>query len=321
MPQAILPIWDMDLTIAEMDTPARPRHRGFTLSDKPELLGLPELPEPYFAPMWDLFNDSGAVVNFHIGAGPAQGGDGDDPLRPLHRDRPGGVRQRAEGIRRSVLALVRSPASPRGRCVTDVHEQRANRRQPLHERPVRPLPEPQASCRPSAASAGCRSCSSRSSSSSTRWSPTRKRPHFRSGDRREYFQRPHLRDVLVRVAVGPEADRGHRRQQRPGRDRRARTRRASSPGPASTSPRSSVASTNTPAGGCSTTTRPSSTGSRTGPSDATLVPQPPVPTLPGTVPGGPDPRGPGLCFRSTSQFHLETVPSRDSSISSGDLRR
>jgi predicted TIM-barrel fold metal-dependent hydrolase len=43
--------------------------RGFTLSDKPELLGLPELPEPYFEPMWDLFDQSGAVANFHIGAG------------------------------------------------------------------------------------------------------------------------------------------------------------------------------------------------------------------------------------------------------------
>jgi len=33
------------------------------------MIGLPELPEPYFAPMWDLFNESGAVANFHIGSG------------------------------------------------------------------------------------------------------------------------------------------------------------------------------------------------------------------------------------------------------------
>jgi predicted TIM-barrel fold metal-dependent hydrolase len=43
--------------------------RGFTLSDKPEMLGLPELPHAYFEPMWDLFDESGAVANFHIGAG------------------------------------------------------------------------------------------------------------------------------------------------------------------------------------------------------------------------------------------------------------
>jgi len=68
-PQAVLPIWDMDLTIKEMTRLIDQGIRGFTLSDKPEMLGLPELPEPYFDPMWDLFNESGAVANFHIGAG------------------------------------------------------------------------------------------------------------------------------------------------------------------------------------------------------------------------------------------------------------
>jgi uncharacterized protein len=68
-PQALLPIWDMALTLAEMKRLLDKGMRGFTLSDKPEMLGLPELPDPYFAPMWDLFNESGAVANFHIGAG------------------------------------------------------------------------------------------------------------------------------------------------------------------------------------------------------------------------------------------------------------
>jgi hypothetical protein len=69
LPQALLPVWDMDLTVREMTRLLDKGIRGFTLSDKPELLGLPELIQPYFAPMWDLFNDSGAVANFHIGAG------------------------------------------------------------------------------------------------------------------------------------------------------------------------------------------------------------------------------------------------------------
>jgi predicted TIM-barrel fold metal-dependent hydrolase len=69
IPQAMLPIWDMDLTVKEMTRLLDRGIRGFTLSDKPELLGLAELPEPYFDPMWDLFNESGAVVNFHIGSG------------------------------------------------------------------------------------------------------------------------------------------------------------------------------------------------------------------------------------------------------------
>ena len=68
-PQGVLPIWDMELTVTEMTRLSEQGMRGFTLSDKPELLGLPELPEPYFDPMWNLFNETGAVANFHIGAG------------------------------------------------------------------------------------------------------------------------------------------------------------------------------------------------------------------------------------------------------------
>jgi uncharacterized protein len=68
-PQAMLPIWDMELTIKEMQRLLDKGITGFTLSDRPELLDLPELDQPYFAPMWTLANESGAVMNFHIGAG------------------------------------------------------------------------------------------------------------------------------------------------------------------------------------------------------------------------------------------------------------
>lgn len=68
-PQAMLPIWDMDLTVAEMTRCIDGGITGFTLSDKPELLGLSELNEPYFEPMWDTFNNSGTVANFHIASG------------------------------------------------------------------------------------------------------------------------------------------------------------------------------------------------------------------------------------------------------------
>ena len=68
-PQAMLPIWDMDFTVAEMTRLLDKGMTGFTLSDKPEMVGLPELWEPYYEPMWDIFNESGAVANFHIAAG------------------------------------------------------------------------------------------------------------------------------------------------------------------------------------------------------------------------------------------------------------
>lgn len=69
LPQAMLPIWDMDLTVAEMTRLIDRGIRGFTLSDKPEMIGLPELWEDYYTPMWDLFDGSASVANFHIGAG------------------------------------------------------------------------------------------------------------------------------------------------------------------------------------------------------------------------------------------------------------
>lgn len=68
-PQAMLPCWDIRFTVREMERLLDRGMRGFTLSDKPELLGLPELIDPYFDPMWAIFNESGAVANFHVGAG------------------------------------------------------------------------------------------------------------------------------------------------------------------------------------------------------------------------------------------------------------
>jgi uncharacterized protein len=69
LPQCVLPIWDMDFTVREMARLLDRGMTGFTLSDRPELLGLPELVDSYFDPMWDLFNESGTVANFHLAAG------------------------------------------------------------------------------------------------------------------------------------------------------------------------------------------------------------------------------------------------------------
>jgi predicted TIM-barrel fold metal-dependent hydrolase len=69
LPQAMLPIWDMEFTVKEMTRLVDEGVTGFCMSDRPELLGLPELSDPYFDPMWDVFNESGTVANFHLAAG------------------------------------------------------------------------------------------------------------------------------------------------------------------------------------------------------------------------------------------------------------
>jgi predicted TIM-barrel fold metal-dependent hydrolase len=65
----VLPIWDMDLTVKEMTRLAGEGIRGFTITDKPQVVGMPDLDAPYFAPMWSLANEQRSVVNFHIGSG------------------------------------------------------------------------------------------------------------------------------------------------------------------------------------------------------------------------------------------------------------
>lgn len=70
-PQAVLPTWDMDLTVREMTRLAERGARGYTISDKPHTVGLPDLDHDYFAPMWSLADELGCVLNFHIGSGGA----------------------------------------------------------------------------------------------------------------------------------------------------------------------------------------------------------------------------------------------------------
>ena len=80
-PQALLPIWDMDLTIAEMTRLHDAGIAGYTITDKPELLGLPELPDAYFAPMWRFADETQSVMNFHIGSGSRRGTPRPDQLK------------------------------------------------------------------------------------------------------------------------------------------------------------------------------------------------------------------------------------------------
>jgi predicted TIM-barrel fold metal-dependent hydrolase len=95
-PQAVLPVWDMDLTVREMTRLRDQGITGFTISDKPHLIGLPDLDAPYFAPMWSLANDMGAVINFHIGSGGLRQVQSEDPAI-------------AEGIRRGSAVAGPNP--------------------------------------------------------------------------------------------------------------------------------------------------------------------------------------------------------------------
>jgi predicted TIM-barrel fold metal-dependent hydrolase len=79
LPQAVLPIWDMDLTVKELTRLHEAGIRGFTVTDKPQIVGLPDLNDPYFHPMWSLANEMGTVINFHIGSGLPAAPQGEGP--------------------------------------------------------------------------------------------------------------------------------------------------------------------------------------------------------------------------------------------------
>ena len=73
-PQALLPFWDLDATLAEMRrTVEEYGTRGFTICDTPEKFDLPDYGTSHWDPFFELAQDLDVVLNFHIGSGGAKG--------------------------------------------------------------------------------------------------------------------------------------------------------------------------------------------------------------------------------------------------------
>jgi len=69
-PQALLPFWDVHLCVKEIERCRKDLGlRGFTMTDSPELWGLPALSDPYWDPLWSRAQEFVMPVNFHIGSG------------------------------------------------------------------------------------------------------------------------------------------------------------------------------------------------------------------------------------------------------------
>lgn len=132
LPQCMLPIWDMQFTVDEMTRLIDQKVTGFTLSDRPELLGLPEIIRivlrPHVGPL--------PPVRYRGHFPPGRGGD------------ESGARSRAGNGRRTRSGPRLGPQRPSGRCRTrmvvtsaaatelcrhrpNVYEQRPDRVEPL----------------------------------------------------------------------------------------------------------------------------------------------------------------------------------------------
>jgi predicted TIM-barrel fold metal-dependent hydrolase len=69
LPQALLPYWDGKAMAEEARRCLEDlKLTGFDILDKPEKLGFPNYDDEYFAPFWEICNDTQAVINLHIGA-------------------------------------------------------------------------------------------------------------------------------------------------------------------------------------------------------------------------------------------------------------
>lgn len=67
-PMALLPWWDIDLTVTETERCMNMGLRGINLNPDPQDHGLPSLGMPHWDPLWDICTANGLPVNFHIGA-------------------------------------------------------------------------------------------------------------------------------------------------------------------------------------------------------------------------------------------------------------
>ena len=68
LPMALLPAWDIDLCVREVQRAKDLGLRGVNLTSDPQDLGAPDLASPEWDPVWDACSSLGLPVHFHIGA-------------------------------------------------------------------------------------------------------------------------------------------------------------------------------------------------------------------------------------------------------------
>ncbi len=67
-PMSLLPWWDVDLSVAELERCAKMGLKGININPNPNEHGLPSLGEPYWNRLWEACIHHKQPVNFHIGA-------------------------------------------------------------------------------------------------------------------------------------------------------------------------------------------------------------------------------------------------------------
>jgi len=68
IPLSIIPLWDVELAAAEARRCAAKGSSSIAFSEAPHALGLPSMHSGYWEPLWQACDETGLVVNMHIGS-------------------------------------------------------------------------------------------------------------------------------------------------------------------------------------------------------------------------------------------------------------
>jgi uncharacterized protein len=75
VPVCMLPFWDLDETVREIERANKLGHKAILMTAKPDVWwGWPHIADPFWSPVWETTRDLGMSVSFHAGGGdPALG--------------------------------------------------------------------------------------------------------------------------------------------------------------------------------------------------------------------------------------------------------
>jgi predicted TIM-barrel fold metal-dependent hydrolase len=75
IPIAMVPFWDQDAAVVEMERCRSIGHKGILFANKYEMIGLPAFTDPYWDPIYAAAQDLEMSVNFHVGFSSAKDGN------------------------------------------------------------------------------------------------------------------------------------------------------------------------------------------------------------------------------------------------------
>lgn len=70
VPQALMPFWDVELAVKEIERAHKMGVRGIAMCPEPHRIGLPDLADRYWDDLWAVCEQLDMPINFHIGASP-----------------------------------------------------------------------------------------------------------------------------------------------------------------------------------------------------------------------------------------------------------